>query len=87
MHLSSDTLLRIIRAIPSPDLAPPQIIGIDDFAFRKGQSYGTLVVDLEQAHPIDMLPDRNAESVATRLRASPATGSSELKRLSGGGTS
>ena len=71
MRLSADTLLRIIRATPSPDLTPPHVIGIDDFAFRKGQVYGTLIVDLELARPIDMLPDRSAESVATWLREHP----------------
>jgi transposase len=71
MHLSADTLLRIIRATHSPDLPPPRIIGLDDFAFRKGQLYGTLIVNLEQARPIDILPDRSAESVATWLRRHP----------------
>jgi transposase len=44
------------------------VIGIDDFAFRKGQIYGTLIVNLEQARPIALLPNRTAESVATWLR-------------------
>jgi transposase len=71
MTFSPDTLLRIIRAIPNPHLAPPRVIGIDDFAFRKGQVYGTLIVNLEQARPIDLLPNRTAESVATWLREHP----------------
>ena len=71
MPFSPDTLLRIIRAIPNPDCVPPRVIGIDDFAFRKGQVYGTLIVNLEHARPIDMLPDRSAESVATWLRGHP----------------
>src|SRR5262245_32848451 len=71
MPLSADTLLRIIRAIPRPDLTPPRVIAIDDFASRKGQVYGTLIVDLEQARPIDLLDDRSAESVAAWLRGHP----------------
>jgi transposase len=71
MPFSPDTLLRIIRATPNPHLAPPRVIGIDDFAFRKGQVYGTLIVNLEQARPIDLLPNRTAESVATWLRGHP----------------
>jgi transposase len=71
MQLSADTLLRIIRATPSPDLPPPRVVGIDDFAFRKGHLYGTLIVNLEQARPIELLADRSAESVATWLRGQP----------------
>src|SRR5260221_2687997 len=71
MTFSPDTLLRIIRATPNPNLAPPRVIGIDDFAFRKGQIYGTLIVNLEHARPIDLLPNRTAESVATWLRGHP----------------
>ena len=49
----------------------PRVIGIDDWAYRKGRRYGTIVVDLEQGGPVDLLEDRLAETVAAWLRAHP----------------
>jgi transposase len=72
MATSGDTLLRLLRAIPpAEDASLPIVIGIDDFALRKGRTYGTLLVDLEHCRVIDLLPERTAESVAARLRALP----------------
>src|SRR4028119_2189253 len=50
---------------------PPRVVGIDDWAWRKGQRYGTIVVDLERGDVIDLLPDRDAETVAAWLKAHP----------------
>src|SRR5207237_10151713 len=60
LALSPDTLLRSVRALPELTLAPPRVVGIDDWAFRKGHRYGTILVDLERREVIDLLPDRNA---------------------------
>jgi transposase len=68
---SADTLLRIIRATPIELVEVPRVLGIDDWAKRKGHNYGTLLVDLERQHPVDLLPDREAETLAQWLKAHP----------------
>jgi len=66
-----DTLLRLVQTAPIPDVAPPQIIGVDEWAWRRGQRYGTILVNLENHHVIDLLPERSAESVARWLAQHP----------------
>jgi len=48
-----------------------RILGIDDWAWKKGQTYGTILVDLEKRIPIEVLPDRSTETVAAWLRTHP----------------
>jgi len=69
--VSRNTVLRRVRDLSLPTGPAPHIIGIDDWAWRKGQHYGTLVVDLEQGCPIDVLEDRAAETVAAWLQSHP----------------
>jgi transposase len=69
---SGSTLLRGLRrkAGVMPQ-ASPRVVGIDDWAWRKGQRYGTILCDLEKGKVIDLLPDRSAESTANWLREHP----------------
>nr|WP_199326374.1 MULTISPECIES: ISL3 family transposase [unclassified Leptolyngbya] len=65
--VSRNTILRLVMRLPPPQVASPRIVGIDDFAFRKCVSYGTIIVDLETHKPIALLPGRAAEPVAEWL--------------------
>jgi len=69
--VSRNTLLRMLRKQPTPSFPTPTVLGVDDFAFRKRHTDGTILVDLERRHPVALLPDRTAETVAQWLRAHP----------------
>jgi transposase len=70
-HSSRNTLLRNLAKLPFAPISPAKIVGVDDFAFRKGQHYGTILVDLEQHQPIALLPDRKAATLAKWLVTHP----------------
>jgi transposase len=65
---SRDTLLRLVRRLPLPVVPPLRAIGVDDWAHRKRQRSGTIVVDLERRQPVVLLPDREADTLARWLR-------------------
>lgn len=71
MPVSGDTVLRLIRAADRTPIVPPRVIGIDDWAWRRGLRYGTIICDLERNQVIDLLPDRTADSVAAWLKGYP----------------
>src|SRR4051794_13104324 len=73
MPVGDDTVLRTLKRAtdsqPEPDVL--RQLGVDDWAWRKGQNYGTILVDLERHRVVDLLPDRTAESFERWLRQHP----------------
>jgi len=71
MNTSPDSLLRLVRQLPVEPAEPVHVLGVDDWAWHRNQRYGTLLVDLEHSRPVDLLPDRTAESLVQWLQAHP----------------
>jgi transposase len=69
--VSGDTLLKLIRRHATKPDSTIRVLGIDDFAFRRGCSYGTILVDLERQQAIDLLPDRESSTLAKWLATHP----------------
>jgi transposase len=72
MSGSRDTILRLVRTTEPPTTEPPKKVGVDDWAWKRGHRYGTLLCDLERAKVIDLLPDRSEKSVADWFAAHPS---------------
>jgi transposase len=71
VDVDRDTLIRAVRRAPVDHGEVPRIVGVDDFAMRRGHTYRTILVDLEHRRRLDVLPDRSAETLAAWLAARP----------------
>jgi transposase len=70
--ISDDTVLRMVKASGDPSARTPvRHLGVDDWAWRKGQSYGTILVDLDKHQVVDLLPDRSVEGLQAWLEKHP----------------
>lgn len=71
MPISGDTLIRDIRQTPEEPVPAVRVVGVDDWAMLKGNRYGTILVDLEEHRPIDLIGSREAAEVAAWFQAHP----------------
>jgi transposase len=68
---SRQVLLRLVMGAPDPAASAPRVLGVDDFAIRRGQNYGTVIIDCETGAPLDLLEGRDAQPLADWLAAHP----------------
>jgi transposase len=68
---SATTVLRLVRGSPLPQVPALQVVGVDEWAWRRGHRYGTILVDLVSHRIVDLLPDRSAATVAAWLAEHP----------------
>src|SRR5215216_4586195 len=73
-----DALLRRIKAAPLPEVGKVRVLGVDDFAFKKGSTYGTILVNLEEHKVVDLLPERSQESLVAWFRSHPVAAGVEV---------
>jgi transposase len=66
-----DTLLRLVKALPDPPATPITALGVDDFAFRRGRHYGTVLIDMASHRPVEVFDGCDGGSLAAWLRQHP----------------
>lgn len=68
---SADTLLRLVHRAPLPERPAPRVLGVDEWARRRGHTYGMILVDLERNTAVDLLDSREADALAAWLTDHP----------------
>jgi transposase len=71
MPAGRDTLLGLLRAVPEPAVGEIAVLGVDDFALRRGHVYATILIDMATHRPVDVLPGQDSEPLADWLRTHP----------------
>jgi transposase len=71
LSASRDTLLRLVRGLPDPPVGPVAVLGVDDFAVKRGRKYATVLLDMRTHRPIDVFDGRDADTLAQWLTAHP----------------
>src|SRR5712692_4251216 len=69
---SPDTILRLVKQTQLPLVSSPRVVGIDDWSWKRGLRYGTLICNLENNRPLDVLPDRSVQTVSAWFEKRPS---------------